>query len=76
MYAARMVSVFNAPIELEYRTTLTRSKFNIEADLLADFSRAFATWGNTKTKSRQWTSHCLTRRMRNSSHWRGMLATR
>lgn len=49
MYAARMVSVFNVPIELKYRTVLTRSKFNIEADLLADFSRTFARWSNTKT---------------------------
>lgn len=37
MYDARLVPVFSASIEAEYRVVLTRAKFNIGAEVLADF---------------------------------------
>jgi len=37
MYDARLVPVFSAPIEAEYRVVLTRAKFNIGVEVLADF---------------------------------------
>ena len=45
MYAARLVPVFSAPIELEYRTVLTRAKFNIESEVLANFLKGLRTLG-------------------------------
>ena len=50
MYAARLVPVFSAPIELEYRTVLTRSKFNIESEVLADFLKSLRTLGRYEDK--------------------------
>lgn len=37
MYAGRLVPVFSAPTESEYRTVLTRAKFNIAPEVLAEF---------------------------------------
>ena len=45
MYAARLVPVFSAPIELEYRTVLTRARFNIESEVLVDFFKSLRTLG-------------------------------
>ena len=37
MYAAHLVPVYSAPIEAEYRAVLTRAKFRIGAEFLAEF---------------------------------------
>ena len=37
MYGSRLVPVYSAPIEAEYRAVLTRAKFNIGVEVLADF---------------------------------------
>ena len=37
VYAGRLMPVYSAPIEAEYKAVLTRAKFNIGAEVLAEF---------------------------------------
>lgn len=45
MFTSRLVPVFSASIESEYHVVLTRAKFNIEPEVLADFFKRLRTLG-------------------------------
>ena len=50
MYGARLMPVYSAPIEAEYRAVLTRAKFNIGAEVLADFFSNLPVMGQFENK--------------------------